>query len=160
MAIHWLQQASFSCDRTSNCNSCRESSPNMVPFLAWLHGVLQNNTPLLFAVSVRMEQLEGRLKRFINPHTQEECLSSEMLRRVALVRTDDSDDKNRWARNVSNNVVPSSLILVILMMEAISSSETPVPTRVTRRNTPEDDILHSQHRENLKCYIALNGWAL
>jgi hypothetical protein len=26
--------------------------------------------------------------------------------------------------------------------------------------TPEDDILHSHCRENLKSYIALTGWAL
>jgi hypothetical protein len=25
---------------------------------------------------------------------------------------------------------------------------------------PEDGILHSHRRENLKCYIALTGWAL
>jgi hypothetical protein len=25
---------------------------------------------------------------------------------------------------------------------------------------PEDDILHSHHRENLKSYIALTGWTL
>jgi hypothetical protein len=25
---------------------------------------------------------------------------------------------------------------------------------------PEDDILHSHHRENLKPYIALTGWTL
>jgi hypothetical protein len=25
---------------------------------------------------------------------------------------------------------------------------------------PEDDILHSQRRENLKSYIALTGWPL
>jgi hypothetical protein len=25
---------------------------------------------------------------------------------------------------------------------------------------PEDDILRSPRRENLKCYIALTGWAL
>jgi hypothetical protein len=25
---------------------------------------------------------------------------------------------------------------------------------------PEDGILHSHHRENLKSYIALTGWAL
>jgi hypothetical protein len=25
---------------------------------------------------------------------------------------------------------------------------------------PEDDILHSQRRENLKSYVTLTGWAL
>jgi hypothetical protein len=58
------------------------------------------------------------------------------------------------------NIVPSSPSLVTLMMEALSSSETSVLTRATRRNIPEDDILHSRRRENLKSYIALTGWTL
>jgi hypothetical protein len=39
-------------------------------------------------------------------------------------------------------VVPSSPIFVTLMKEAPGSSETSLLTRVTRRNNPEDTILH------------------
>jgi hypothetical protein len=47
------------------------------------------------------------------------------------------------------NVVLSSPIIVILMIEALSSSETLVLTRDTRRNISEDDTIHSHRREEL-----------
>jgi hypothetical protein len=80
---------------------------------------------------------------------------------VALVRTDASEEC--IARIISVTImgelgtlaanVPTSPILVILMMEAISSSETSVIRRAARRNIPEHASLHSRSRKNLESYI-------
>jgi hypothetical protein len=61
---------------------------------------------------------------------------------------------------ITSSVVPSSPVLVTLIKEALISSETSVLTNATRRNIPEDAILHSHRRENLKSYITLTGWTL
>jgi hypothetical protein len=61
---------------------------------------------------------------------------------------------------ITANVVPSSPILVTLMMEALRSSESSVLTRATQCHIPRDDILHSHRRENLKSCTALTGWTL
>jgi hypothetical protein len=75
-----------------------------------------------------------------------------MLRRVALVTTDVSEDLRSVRRLlVTANVAPSSPILVTLMMEALSSSETSALTWGTRRNNPEDVILQSAYRRLRGC---------
>jgi hypothetical protein len=87
-------------------------------------------------------------------------VSSGMLRRVALVRTDVSEElrasfirETRIGELVRASVVPSSPILVWLLKEAIRSSDTSVLTRTTLRNAPKDTILQSHCRENLLSYI-------
>jgi hypothetical protein len=46
------------------------------------------------------------------------------------------------------------------MMEAIRSSEMSVLTRITRYHIPEDGILHSHRRENLRWHLRWPlGWA-
>jgi hypothetical protein len=56
---------------------------------------------------------------------------------------------------VSTGRLPRVALVRTAVSEALGSSETTVLTRATRRNIPEDTILHSHCRENLKSYIKL-----
>jgi hypothetical protein len=97
-----------------------------------------------------------------------------MLRRVALVRANVSEEfsptiirvtrigeiettlavtrNRRTLRKNTTWYFFAAYVLVILMKEALSSSEMSVLTRATRRNIQEDTIIHSHLCENVKSY--------
>jgi hypothetical protein len=82
-------------------------------------------------------------------------VSSGMLRRLALVRTDVSEE-------LSASFIRVTKIAELGTTQAATSNRRTLRkkyqvrqllTRATRRNNPEDTILHSHRRENLKSYI-------
>jgi hypothetical protein len=65
--------------------------------------------------------------------------SSGTLRRVALVRTDVSEE-------------PGAFFIRVTRIGELA----PATVATTRRNNPEDAILHSHRRENLKSYTRIH----
>jgi hypothetical protein len=72
--------------------------------------------------------------------------SSGIIRRVALVRTEVSGELSAYIISVTRIGELGTL--------AVTSNRS-VLRRVTRRNIPEDGILHSHRRENLKSYTSM-----
>jgi hypothetical protein len=67
-----------------------------------------------------------------------------MLRSEAHLRTDVSEEHSAS----------------IIRLARISALRTTLAVISNRRNIPEDGILHSHRRENLKSYISLTNWIL
>jgi hypothetical protein len=70
-----------------------------------------------------------------------------MLRRVALVRTDVSEE-------------PSASFIKVTRIGELGTTQAATSNRRTLRrnsNIPEDSILHSHRREKLKSYSMKNG---
>jgi hypothetical protein len=133
-----------------------------VNFQFWMRGQDQSRfPPVLFTLRAGIPSFGAMYKISVEPNSAGSMVSCGMLRRMALVRTDVSEELSApFIRVTRIGELGTSPVLVTLMKEALSSSETSVLTTATRRNIQEDTILHSHRRENFKSYLALTGWAL
>jgi hypothetical protein len=82
--------------------------------------------------------------------------SYRMLRRVVLVRTDVSEELSASIIRVTRIGELGTLAVTINQR----SSDMSVLSRATRRNIPEDGILHSHRSGNLRSVIVLTVWTL
>jgi hypothetical protein len=89
-------------------------------------------------------------------------VSYGLLRRLALVRTDVSEEPGAFFIRVTKigelgTTQAATRNRRTLRRNTKLPSQTSVLTRATRRNYPEDTILHSHGRENLKSYIIISS---
>jgi hypothetical protein len=75
-----------------------------------------------------------------------------MLRRAALLRTNDSEELIAFIIRVTRISELGTTLAVTSNRSMLRRNTKSVLTRATRRNFSEDGILHSHRRENLKSY--------
>jgi hypothetical protein len=96
---------------------------------------------------------------FVRTEVSEEIISIIIFTRIGEVGTTLAVTSNTRCSVLrllaTANVVPSSPILVTLMMEAICSSETSVLRRAKQCNIPEEGILHGHRREETSTLLTL-----
>jgi hypothetical protein len=134
----------------------------------WMRHVLRNVGSLVpwrwryYFAPKRRSTLPWRCRRYVPPkrrftHTlkvEAICFSATSVHitlKMAAIRPPKRQFTLpwRWRRYVP----PKRRFTHTLKMEAIRSSETSIHRRSTRRHIPEDGILHSHRRENLKSYF-------